>query len=193
MSHQTRLPDVALVRSSVLGRLAASCCFALALVGLGCATGDYAYVTTTASGERIQIPLKGGSPERAKKGNLTVMHAALIPSPTRDKKELLYLFGLQDSSAVPPSEIRVEDVTEDHAILMVEEKNPKFSKNLWSSTSKLFSGTDPEMNWVSHLDNSMRVFRFTVTGADGTKTVLNQGWMVPGWAKVPMRTALGMK
>ena len=180
-------PQVRISRFCVIGW-----CALFAIAG-GCATGDYAFVTTIASGQRIQIPLKNGSPERAKKGNVTIMHAGLVPSGTPETKALNYLFGLEDRSPKPPTEVRVEDVTEDHAVLMVEDKNPTLKQNFWSATSKLYSGSDPEMEWISHLDNSMRVFRFTITSADGTKTVLDQGWMVPGWAKVPMRTALGLK
>jgi len=87
----------------------------------------------------------------------------------------------------------VEDVTEEHPTLMVEDLEAKLTKQKWAATSHPFNGEDPAMVWVANLDNSMRIFRFTIAKADGTKTVLDQGWMVPGWAKVPMRRALGLK
>lgn len=159
---------------------------------VGCATGDYAYVKTISTGERLQIPLKRGAPIMATKDDITVRHAGLIPSPKFEDKQLMYLFDLEDKNPVPAKAIRVEDVTDEKTILMVEDLNPKFEKQRWFTTSRKYSGDDPEMVWISQLGDTMRVFRFTVTKADGSKIVLNQGWMVPAWTKTPMRQALGL-
>jgi len=163
------------------------------ILAIGCATGEYAYVTTISTGERIQIPLVNGAPLPAKKGNLTVMHAGLVPNPNPDDKKLKYLFHLEDKSLVPPKAVVVEDVTDDHAILMVEDLAPKFTEARWTGASPLYGGEDPAMAWVGPLGDSTRVFRFTVTAADGSKTTLDQAWIVPSWAKVGMRKALGIK
>jgi hypothetical protein len=159
----------------------------------GCATGDYAYVSTISTGERIQIPLERGSPTMAKKGTLTVRNAALIPNIVSKNKELQFLFALIDSGTVPLKSVRVEDVTDEHALLMAEDLEPKVVNHQWSTTSRMFTAGEPALAWVAHLDNSMRIYRFTVVKSDGSTTVLDQGWLVPGWAKVPMRSALGLK
>ena len=164
-----------------------------ALLFAGCATGDYAYVSTISTGERIQIPLERGSPTMAKKGTLTVRNAALIPNIVTKDKELQYLFALIDSGTVPLKSVRVEDVTEAPALLMAEDLEPKVVNHRWSMTSRMFKADEPALAWIAHLDNSMRIYRFTVVKADGSTTTLDQGWMVPGWAKVPMRAALGLK
>jgi hypothetical protein len=181
-SLNCRRPFVAVALAMLMGVMVA-----------GCATGDYAYVKTISTGERIQIPLHRGAPVMAQKGNVQIRHAALIPSATPEKKQLMYLFDLQDKSPVPPKSIVVEDVSEDKPVLMLDDQAPKLVNQRWTSISRPFSGDEAAMIWVTHLDDSMRVFRFTVTGADGSKTVLDQGWMVPGWTKVPMRRALGLK
>ena len=129
----------------------------------------------------------------ASKNNVTVRHAGLIPNPNPDDKNLKYLFDLEDKNPVPAKAIVVEDVTDDHAIPMVEDLAPKFTGGRWFGMSRLFTAEDPALGWVEHLDNSTRVFRFTVTAADGSKFTLDQAWIVPGWAKMGMRKALGMK
>ena len=164
---------------------------AVGLLITACATGDYAYVITLSTGERIHIPLEKGSPVQASKGAYTVAHAALVPSTTPEKKEAVYLFALYVKSPQPPKSIRVEDVTDEHSVVMVDETEPKVVDQRWSATTKPYVATDPELAWVGHLDNSMRVFQFTIVAQDGTKTVIHQGWMVPGWAKAAMRRTLG--
>jgi hypothetical protein len=164
------------------------------MIGLtGCATGDYAYVKTIATGERIQIPLEKGSPALARKGTVGILHAGLVPNTAPDQKELYYLFILDDKSPTAPRSVKVEDVTEDNVVLMVDDQKPEFVSQRWSGKSRMFDGNDPHLVWITQLGDTMRVFRFTVTAADGSTTVLDQGWMVPAWAKVPMRRALGLK
>lgn len=177
-------------RSSGIG--ASACALMLALATAGCATGDYAYVTTVATGERIHIPLERGTPVPARKGDITIAFAALVPTVSANK-ELGYFFGLEDKNPTPPKSIRVEDISDEHPVLMGEDLDPKLTNHRWSLKSRMFKGAEPEMLWIANVDNSMRVFRFTITAQDGTTTVLDQGWMVPGWAKAPMRQALGLK
>jgi len=159
----------------------------------GCAAGEYAYVTRISTGERLQIPLERGSPTMAKKGTLAIRNAALVPNVVSKEKELQYLFSLNDTGTVPLKSIRVEDVSDEKTNLMLEDLDPKLDHGSWVKVSRMYKGGERELSWVEHLDNSMRVFRFTVVKQDGTTTVLDQGWMVPGWAKVPMRAALGLK
>jgi len=165
----------------------------MAAMVVGCATGDYAYVTTISTGERIQIPLVNGSPVPAKKGNISIMHAGLVPNPNPQDKQLKYLFDLEDKSLVPAKSIVVEDVSDERAMPMVEDLAPKYDNKRWYGFSRLLDADAPELAWVGHLDNSTRVFRFTVTAADGSKIILDQAWIAPSWAKVGMRQALGIK
>ena len=160
---------------------------------VGCATGDYAYVTTISTGERIQIPLVRGAPVPAQKGNITIKFAGLVPNSTPEDKRLKYIFDLEDTSPTPAKSIVVEDVSDDRAIPMVEDLSPTYVKQRWVGFSKPLTKDDPALGWMVHLSNTTRVFQFTVTAADGSKTVLNQAWIVPNWAKVGMRQALGMK
>lgn len=166
----------------------------LAMLALaGCATGDYAYVKTISTGERLQIPLVRGAPMMATEGNYTVKHTTILPNAESEKKQLQYLFGLVNTGTNPPKSVRVEDVTEAPAILLMEDLAPEFKDGLWRGVSTWYDGDDPELVWVIHVDSSMRVFQFRITEPDGTEIVLNQGWMVPSWAKTPMRHVLGLK
>jgi hypothetical protein len=180
-------------RKSGLGAASFAALMILALAG--CATGDYAYVKTISTGERIQLALRQGSPVLASKGDITIRHAALVPNPNleTEQKKLQYLFAFHDKSAVPLKAVLVEDVSDEKSILMVDDQDPKLVNERWTATSRMFGADEDALIWVGHLGDTMRVYRFTITKADGSKVILDQGWMVPGWAKVPMRRALGLK
>lgn len=159
----------------------------------GCATGGYTYVKKISTGERIEFPLVRGMPEPAKSGAITIAAATLIPDQKEDKKQAVYLFAMLDESPQPPKSVRIEDVSDDIARVLLEDPNPTLNKHRWVGHSREFTGNDAELNWVTYLDDSLRVFRFTITSASGEKIVLHQGWMVPAMMKAAMRKTLDIK
>lgn len=164
-----------------------------ALAWSGCATGDYAFVTRISTGEKIQIPLAHGAPLHAKKGTIEVVYAAMIPGLLPEKKEMVYLFAFNETSGRPPRSVRVEDVSDDAPVLLVEDLKPELrDKTNWRGKSASVPSSDPSLIWFTYLDDTMRVFRFTIVNADGETVVLNQGWYVPGWIKPGIRRSIGM-
>jgi hypothetical protein len=159
----------------------------------GCATGDYAYVTRISSGEKIQIPLARGTPLRPKQGTIEIMYAGMRPNMVPQNKQMIYFFGFLEKSGKPPRSIRVEDVSDEKAVLMVEDLNPVLKDKIkWGMESKPIPAGDPLLQWVTYVDDAMRVFQFTIIDSEGKKIVLNQGWYVPAWAKPAVRHAIGM-
>jgi hypothetical protein len=159
----------------------------------GCATGEYAFVTRVSTGERLQLPIKNGEPLHPKSGTIEIAYAGVQPGLSPANKEFIYYFSLWENSGKAPRSIKVEDITDDKAVLMVEDLSPKLSSlNRWGASSRAYTGTDPEMHWVSYVDESMRVFRFTIINSEGQKVILDQGWFLPAWAKAAMRKALDM-
>ena len=159
--------------------------------GAGCATGSYAYVKKTSDGQRIEMPLKNGAPVNAKQGSIEVIQAGMLPSRDATKKEAVYAFAFRDDLNVVPKSVRVDDVSGEKTLLLVDDQAPKLTKLHWSGLSRGFKVTDSEVEWLTHLDNEMRVYRFTIEQPDGRKVVLYQGWSIPGWLKPVIRQAAG--
>ena len=162
------------------------------LIG-GCATGDYVFVTRISTGEKIQIPLSHGAPLPAKNGTIEIVYAGMTPLPPVDKKEFIYLFELRETTGKAPRSIRIDDVSDDKQMLILEESAPKLQNSLWVSKSRGFEPNDPVLNWVNYVDDSVRVFRFTVVNSEGTTVIVDQAWFVPGWIKGGIRRFLGME
>lgn len=173
------------------GILAAGCLLMLATV-VGCASGQYTYVTTIGTGERLEFPLEKGVPAHAKKGTIEIMHAGLLPPMDVNIKQSAFAFAYSDESGVPAQSVVVEDVSDPEPRLMFEDKEPKLEGNQWRGISRLYSGDDPALHWLGHLGDTMRVFRFTIVKPNGQKVVLHQAWSAPGWMKSSMRKAFGL-
>ena len=159
----------------------------------GCASGEYTYVTTTAYGERLRIPLERGVPERATKGTIQVLNAMLLPGSEADAKSVFYVFAYVDTSAVTPSSVRVEDVTDEKPILIYEDLDPKLVEQRWGGRTPLMTVTHPALEWTTYVGETFRIYRFTITKANGEQVVLNQAWSVAGWTKQSIRKTLGIE
>lgn len=163
-----------------------------AMAGGGCASGGYTYVARISTGERLEFPLEKGMPPLAKAGDIEVTGAAALPTKNADERTLSYAFGFKIGSGVAPKSVVIEDVTDAAPVLVVEDLSPQLEGTQWRHIKGPLDGNAPELAWLGHLGDTMRVYRFTITKADGKKVVLHQGWMVPGWMKAAMRAALGL-
>jgi hypothetical protein len=157
----------------------------------GCQTGEYAYVATIAGGEQLRIPLNKGGAVMAKEGSIQILHAGGDVEP--NKHQFFYKFAFADSSGSELRSVLVEDVSDEKAVLLVEDLQPKLVERRWDATSRFFNRDDEPIKWVFYVGDSFRVFRFTVTFADGRKIVLHQGSRVPAWAKAGIRSIFGEK
>lgn len=168
------------------------------LLGLGwtgCASGGaYEYVKIISTGEKLRLPLEKGGPAPAKQGTISVLYAGFIPGPDPANKGLLYRFVLEEKNGVAFRSVRVDDVSDESAVLLVEDDQPKLdpTKQQWVGTSRVFKGDEPSLVWLTYVDDSMRVYRFTIVTGDGRTVVMYQGQMAPGWLKPRLRPLIGM-
>lgn len=163
-----------------------------AIVGLaGCAT-ELTYNATLSDGQRMTFRLVNGLLQHGKSGGLET--GPVLIEPNMADHKIYYKLRLFDrSGGPPPRSIRVEDVSEEAAHVLVEDAKPEIKGQEWTGVSAQFAFADPELKWVGYLDESFRVFRFTVVRADGTTVVLHEPLMVPAFFKTMLRHALGEK
>ena len=162
------------------------------VLAAGCASKEFSYNTKVAGGETMRFTIVAGRPEPAEEDGIKIMEAGLRPDP--DGKNVIYGFQFSDSSANRALQsVRVEDVSEDTPTLLLEDLQPKLVAKHWASTTRTFEADDPALRWLFYVNDSVRVYRFTITMADGRKVVLHQAAMVPGWLKMTIRHMFGEK
>jgi hypothetical protein len=158
---------------------------------VGCATGDVVMMTTIAGGEKIRIPLDRSGVILASEGGIKITSVTYALKP---EKHLTYVFGFTDAQKRSLRRVRVEDVSDEAPVALVDTTDPILGAHgEWAGESAPLAATDPRLGWLLGLPNTLRVFRFTFTFADGHTLVLHQGSMFSQAMKSAVRHEFGYK
>ncbi|HWA87995.1 MAG TPA: hypothetical protein VG710_17335 [Opitutus sp.] len=160
-----------------------------ALVLAGCAT-EFKYNATTSDGRHLTFRMINGVPDHGEAAGIRTDTPKLDPNP-KDKTLVYLLRFIVEKGQPAPRHVKVEDVSDETSFLLVEDSHPKLTNNEWRGVSRTYKTDEPEMRWLSYLDQSFRIYRFTVTLADGRTVVLHEGVMVPSFGKAMLRHVLG--
>ena len=163
----------------------------LALVLAGCmSTGEVVAVVPIVGGETLRIPVSGPGLHNEKTDDLQLIAAQLEPKGATQTIELRCEFKLLKPAVI--RHVTVEDVAGERAVMFVDDPAPKLDGMTWKGASTPITKDDARTTWLLSIENSIRVYRFTVETADGRKLVLNQPALFPGFVKMQIRHVLGM-
>lgn len=163
---------------------------ALGITFAGCQTEGPSARIAIAGGQRITVSVKTGLVEGAKSMTATVETAALMTN--REKKEGVYTFGLKFSHGVVPRAVKVEDVSETPRQLMCQDDQPALANQRWRYTSKPINPAAESMQWLHQIDESFRVYLFTITLQDGQTDSFYYAALYPAYIKPTLLSALGL-
>lgn len=183
------------IQSGLLSKLGLVRCrqgallLAVAVAMAGCSTGGKtSMLVPVAGGGKVAVPLGKKGVEFTEANGVRIESA----SSTLDaEKKLVYNFAFRDAKARALRQVIVEDISDDSPTLLVEDNAPVLEEGRWSGSSRGFTWGDPELRWLATISHTMRVYRFTITFADGEKLVLDQGSLYPNVLKSVIRHTWG--
>ncbi len=107
-------------------------------------------------------------------------------------KKIVFVFEFTDSRKRALRSVRVDDVSDDAPLALVESAPPTLAApGSWHGESEPLALSDPRLAWLVTLPNSLRVFRFTLTFSDGQTLVIHQGALFSAPMKSAVRQTLG--
>ena len=162
----------------------------LILLGVaGCATGDLSMVATIAGGEKIRVPIGSNGAALTREGGVQINTSSFTLNP---EKKFVYVFEFTVERNRPLRHVRVEDVSDESAVTLIDRADPTLSAaGRWRGESEPLSTGSERLKWLVTISNSLRVVRFTLTFADGKTQVLHQGTLFPAGLKSTVRQAMG--
>jgi hypothetical protein len=149
----------------------------------------------------VLVPIAGGQTARmtfGSQGPILEENAdfrmATMPTlaPSADKKHVDYDFKVAFKGAAVPRRVQVEDISEDPVLTLIEDDAPQLKDRLWHGQILRMDMKDKRLGWLTSLDDTVRVLRFSVTYPDGRVSALDQAVSYPGLLKQLIRRTLGL-
>lgn len=156
---------------------------------------SYSAKTTTADGVLVEVPLTA-DPQVVSDDAMNIKKLVLTPIPLDKEGKIRGLaLGIQIvfEKGVTPVSIQVDDVSDEPILMVTTDLHPKLTaERHWNVLTAPHSPLDEYAKWVMTLDNTIRVYRFTVKLADGSTHVLRYPIFVPQRGKAIIRYELGV-
>jgi hypothetical protein len=105
---------------------------------------------------------------------------------------LRWSFAIRPKQADALSSIRIEDVTDPSPLLLVNDVAPQLDGGQWKETAGLMPLSAASVHWLFEPNNTVRIFRITITGLDGRTDQLEQRVAYSQDAKKALRTVAKM-
>ena len=122
------------------------------------------------TGERVLVNLVDGTVEGYQSKDAKVIMARLIVSPKL--KQGIYDAGLALSEGREVASVRLEDVTDMKAVVLLEDNAPTMQGKFWRKSSEPVDFEAESMKRMHEIDESFRVYAFHITFKDGHKVTL---------------------
>jgi hypothetical protein len=146
-------------------------------------------MATISGGQKIRVPLSRAGAELVNEGGIQMNTATFTLN--ADKK-IVYIFEFTDAKKRALRNVKVEDESDAAPVMVLESTQPTLSATgQWKGESEPLTLSDPRLGWMATLPNTLRVFRVTVTFADGRTQVIHQGSFFPAVMKSAVRQTLG--
>jgi hypothetical protein len=153
-------------------------------------TSSNTYLVPIANGETMEISIKNGGLVLAEQDGIHILQVALNPS--SNKKDVVYTFEFSAKNGLVPTHVLIEDLTETPIKVVADDPAPKLKDGHWKLDTPVLDPKDPTFEWLVQLDDTIRVYRFTITLADGRQVVLRQPQMFPVFMKQLIRVMTGI-
>jgi hypothetical protein len=162
-------------------------CVGLAILMLpaGCAMHPtWDATATTADGVVVDVPVASFKTD-VTDDVVEVVKLQFLPLTGKDgNKRLAVIFEAVFHGGTKPTSIVITDVTEAPILQVFGDYSPKLAANShWTGATEPLNPTNNLLKFLTNIDNSIRIYRFTVKLTDGTTHVLNVPILVPGFYK----------
>lgn len=142
-----------------------------------------------AGGEKLVVALRSGRVEGAENKFVKPGIARFLLGP--QAKNGLYDFGLIFTNGAVPTKIVVEDVADSKAVVLLTDEQPVLDQQQrWRKLSEPVDLSLDSMKWLHDIDDSFRVYRFSVNLKDGQKIVFHHAAVYPSFFKVGLMQAM---
>jgi hypothetical protein len=158
--------------------------------------GGFAHQPLTESirvsgGQNLTFTRVGAGFVKAENGRFVIDEAGLTTYRTEGKNFVRWQFAIMPKRETALRVVRIEDVTDDSPILVLEDRAPRIDERRWSRQSALIRANPRSIPWLFEFGRTTRVFRITVRETNGKTSILYQAVLFTPKAKKDFRVLMG--
>jgi hypothetical protein len=163
---------------------------AMLLLG-GCAHQPLTENLPVSGGQNLTFTRVGAGFVKAENESLVVDEAGLTIYRTEGKNFVRWQFAIMPKQETTLRTVRIEDVTGDRPVLVLEDRAPRIDERRWSMQSALIRASPRTIPWLFEFGRTTRIFRITVRETSGKTSVLYQAVLFTPKAKKDLRVLMG--
>ncbi len=161
------------------------------LLWSGCTSSSPQQSIPIAGGQSVRLGRQGPGFKPAENDRVVVTDAGLQAVTYDGKHYVRWNFSIRPKQAAEVSTIRIEDVTDPAPLLLVNDVAPQQDGGKWTENAGLMELSSSSVRWLYEPKETVRVFRFTISEADGRSYALYQGVLYSPAAKDAIRAMVG--
>jgi hypothetical protein len=173
-----------------MGNLRISTMATMLLLG-GCAHQPMTDTIAVSGGQNLSFTRVGAGFVKAENERLVVDEAGLTTYRTEGKNFVRWQFVILPKEETALRLVRIEDVTDDKPVLILEDRAPQIDERRWSRQSDLVHADTRAIPWLFESGRTIRVFRITVRERNGKTSTLYQAVLFTPKAKKDFRVLMG--
>ncbi len=136
-------------------------------------------------GQTVKCPITDAGPIPAESGpyKMKVAGFLLHREPDGRNPTLTFTFGFEVQKTATLTHVTVEDVSDDKAVLLVDDTNPKVETAYWKGNAAAVGVSKKSTPWVFDKKPTIKIFRLTIDSRDNPEVILYQPAWYPAQSK----------
>jgi hypothetical protein len=157
----------------------------------GCAHQPMTETIAVSGGQNLRFTRVGAGFVKAENEHFVLDEAGLTTYRTEGKNFVRWQFAIMPKEETALRLVRIEDVTNDKPVLILEDRAPQIDERRWSRQSDLIRANTRSIPWLFEFGRTTRVFRITVRETNGKTSILYQAVLFTPKAKKDFRVLMG--
>jgi len=162
----------------------------LIFLNSGCTTGTYSVNVPISGGKMHQIQLGSQGPVHSEDNYIAIEKAIIQIQQT--KKIGNFNFAFIVKGLATPLSVKIDDVSDDEPYEVFSQSPVNLSGNKWEAKGIDITQTYEGIKWIYEIENSLRVYRFTIALSNGTTSEIYEGVSYPAQIKEFLKTQMGL-
>jgi hypothetical protein len=160
------------------------------LVG-GCVHQPATETVAVSGGQNLTFTRVGPGFVKAENDRFVLDESGLTTYRTGGKNFVRWRFAIMPRRPAMVRLVRIDDITGEKPVLILEDRAPRFEERSWMGESNLIPAKTESIPWLFEAGRTIRVFRITLREVGNKSFILYQPVLFTGKAKKEFRVLMG--